>query len=727
MSMQIIKVAVPVPLRRVFDYLPAGQMPKRGCRVKVPFGARQMVGVVLDISEHSLLDPAKLKPINSIVDQRPILDETIMSLCEWASGYYHHPIGEVFATALPVLLRQGEPAELRHEQYWQLTEAGTALDLSTIKKAPRQVLLINLLKQTEKGLSHSQLLADDVPSSTIKSVAEKGWIKSFVQLNKPNMRADESSLNLNLAQLDAVNKVTQSLGSFKPFLLEGVTGSGKTEVYLQIIKEVLANKKQALVLVPEISLTPQTIQRFQARYGVTMAVLHSRLSQRERLNAWLLAYTGQAKIVIGTRSAIFTPLKDLGVIIIDESHDLSYKQQDGFRYSARDLSIRRAQMLDVPVVLGSATPSLESLYNAKVKRYEALCLPDRANSAVQPQLHLVDLRKKQLVAGLSKELVDAIARHLADANQVLLFLNRRGFAPTMLCHECGWVADCKRCQTHMVIHQEKKRMHCHHCDKTHPIYNVCPSCGSLALHAVGMGTERLEENLQQCFPKTKITRVDRDSTRKKDALKNVLAEINQGESQILIGTQMLAKGHHFPKVTLVGVVDGDSGFFSADFRGVERFAQLLIQVAGRAGRAERAGEVYVQTHQPNNPLLQELLKQGYQAFSRYLLEERRSAVLPPFNHLALFRAETPTERMPEAFLSAVKELADHHSGEVTVLGPIPAPMPKRAGKFRAQLLLQSADRQALHAMLKQILPAVEELKASRQVRWSLDVDPLEMF
>ncbi|MAZ77867.1 MAG: primosomal protein N' [Legionellaceae bacterium] len=727
MSMQIIKVAVPVPLRRVFDYLPNGQVPKRGCRVKVPFGAREMVGVVLSISEHSLLDPAKLKPINSVIDQRPLLDETIMSLCEWASDYYHHPIGEVFAAALPVLLRQGEPAELRHEQYWQLTDAGASLDLTSIKKAPRQVLLINLLRQAEKGLSHSQLLDSDVPPSTIKSAAEKGWIKSFVQLAKPNTRPVEQTLNLNLAQLDAVNKIVQALNSFQPFLLEGVTGSGKTEVYLRVIKEVIANKKQALVLVPEISLTPQTIQRFQERFGVTMAVLHSRLSQRERLNAWLLAYSGQAKIVIGTRSAIFTPIKQLGVIIVDESHDLSYKQQDGFRYSARDLAIRRAQMFDVPVVLGSATPSLESLYNAKVKRFQSLHLPERANSAIAPRLKLVDLRRKQLVGGISKELSDAIARHLSDGHQVLLFLNRRGFAPTMLCHECGWTADCKRCQTHMVIHQEKKRMHCHHCDKTHPIYNVCPNCGSLALHAVGMGTERLEENLKQCFPKTKITRVDRDSTRKKDALKNILEDINQGEPQILIGTQMLAKGHHFPKVTLVGIVDGDSGFFSADFRGVERFAQLLIQVAGRAGRAERLGEVYVQTHQPDNPLLKELLKQGYQAFSRYLLEERRSAALPPFNHLALFRAETPTERTPEAFLSAVKELAGEHAGEVMVLGPIAAPMPKRAGKFRAQLLLQSPNRQALHAMLKQILPAVEELKVSRQVRWSLDVDPLEMF
>lgn len=727
MTQQIVKVAVPVPLRRVFDYLVSNQVPVRGCRVKVPFGPREMVGVVLGVTEHSLLDPAKLKPIKSILDKRPILDDIIMNLCEWAADYYHHPVGEVFATALPVLLRQGDLAELRHEQYWQLTEVGHALDLSTIKKAPRQVLLVNLLKQAEKGLSHSQLLADDVPGSTIKAAQNKGWVKSFLQLNKVSHRIIDRNFSLNLAQLDAVNKVTQHLSAFKTFLLEGVTGSGKTEVYLQVIKEVLVNKKQALVLVPEISLTPQTIKRFQERFGVTMAVLHSRLSNRERLNAWLLAYTGQAKIVIGTRSAIFTPLKNLGVIIIDESHDLSYKQQDGFRYSARDLSIRRAQMLDIPVVLGSATPALESLYNGKMKRYEFLHLPERVGSAVPPRLCMVDLRRKQLVAGLSKTLVDAVARHLSDGNQVLLFLNRRGFAPTMLCHDCGWVADCKRCETHMVVHREKNRMHCHHCDKTHPVYNVCPNCGSLALHTIGMGTERLEENLKKCFPQTKVTRVDRDSTRKKDALKTILDDINEGAPQILIGTQMLAKGHHFPNVTLVGIVDGDSGFFSADFRGVERFAQLLIQVAGRAGRAKKIGEVYVQTHQPDNPLLQELLKKGYQAFSRYLLEDRRGAALPPFNYLALFRAETPTERLPEAFLSAVKELADNHAGEVSVLGPIPAPMPKRAGKYRAQLLLQAANRQELHVMLKRILPAVEELKMARQVRWSLDVDPLEMF
>ncbi|MCK5640042.1 MAG: primosomal protein N', partial [Gammaproteobacteria bacterium] len=508
----------------------------------------------------------------------------------------------------------------------------------------------------------------------------------------------------------------------------GVTGSGKTEVYLRIIEEVLASGRQALVLVPEIGLTPQLVQRFQQRFPVPIALLHSGLNDTERLNAWLMARDGSAPIVIGTRSAVFTPLCKPGVIIVDEEHDASYKQHDGFRYSARDLAVMRGHLVQVPVLLGSATPSMESLHNTRSVRYGLLELSKRAGAASQPSIRLLDIRSQPMDEGLSDNLLQVMRRHLQQNGQILLFLNRRGYAPVLMCHDCGWVGKCQRCDAHLTLYAGQRRMRCHHCASERPVFSECPECKSHELHPVGQGTERVEQALQRNFPDTEIARIDRDSTRRKGSMEAMLERIHEGKTRILVGTQMLAKGHHFPGVTLVAILDCDQGLFSVDFRASERMAQLITQVAGRAGRAEKSGEVLIQTHHPEHPLLQCLIQQGYQGFSKAILAERQAAELPPFSHMALLRAEAVAADAAMTFLCEARDLAQAIDvSDVDILGPVPAPMERRAGRFRAQLLLQATQRQDLQNLLSPWIQQLEGLKAGRKVRWSLDVDPYEMY
>lgn len=534
-------------------------------------------------------------------------------------------------------------------------------------------------------------------------------------------------LALSDAQQQAVHQISESLNHFQPFLLDGVTGSGKTEIYLQVIAQVLAQKKQALVLVPEIGLTPQTVTRFQQRFPVNIAVLHSGLTDRQRHDAWLQACLGDAAIVIGTRSAIFTPLKNPGIIVVDEEHDMSFKQQDGFHYSARDLAIVRAQLEKIPVVLGSATPSLESLHNVKLNRYKLLTLPERAGSSVHPTMKVVDLRAQNLQHGLSLSLIEHIREHIAQKNQVLLFLNRRGYAPTLMCHECGYVVTCKRCDVRLTLHQLPPHLQCHHCGSSRAVDKKCEQCSAAKLVPVGVGTERIEDALTKMFPGVTMVRVDRDSTRKKGSLENKLTQIHSGESCILIGTQMLAKGHHFPDVTLAAIIDIDGGLLSADFRGTERTAQLIMQVAGRAGRVEKPGTMILQTHHPEHPLLQHLLKEGYASFAQAALCEREQALLPPYQFWVLISSEAMKQELPLQFLRAIKEAMQHQANGVMMLGPVMAPMAKRAGKHRAQLLLQASNRKALKGYLNLLIVHMATLKTKQQVRWSIDVDPLEMF
>jgi primosomal protein N' (replication factor Y) (superfamily II helicase) len=672
-KMIILKVAIDGPFYHPFDYLlPVTEEKypalRPGIRVKVPFGTRYRTGILLSITDQSALAPHQLKAIHSILDDVPVLSDSLLNLCSWASDYYHHPLGEVLFHAIPTTLRAGKPTIL------------TSLNTKPIE-------------------DHEVIF-----------------------------NTHTSPIQLNPAQQQAVDTISQHLNEFICFLLDGITSSGKTEVYLQVIEQVLKKGKQALVLVPEIALTPQMLARFQQRFAEFIVPVHSAMTDKERLIAWTKAQTKEAKVIIGTRSSIFTPFQSLGIIIVDEEHDLSFKQQEGFRYSARNLAVMRSHFEKIPIILGSATPSLETLYHSQQSQYSTLYLPERAGHSIHPHYHIIDIRNKAIKHGLSKPLLDAIKQHLDANNQVLLFLNRREYAPTIMCHACGWIAKCSRCDAHMILHKNPPHLHCHHCDKSIAIPTHCPQCNNKHLQSAGVGTERLEHALYHYFPDIPITRIDRDTTRRKEALHDLLNQVNTGERQILIGTQMIAKGHHFPNVTLVGIINLDAGFFSADFRTTERTAQLLIQVAGRAGRAEKPGEVLIQTHYPQHPLLLQLIHKGYADFAKASLKERQSSQLPPYAHLVLLRAESLKPTLAMAFLQEVKALKTSlRDPSLKILGPIPAPMQKRKGYFHAQLLLQSNKRHLLHQLLNEWLQQIGTLPSLKSVRWSLDVDPMEMF
>lgn len=733
MGRVILRVAVPSPVRRAFDYLAphdvgAGQV-LPGTRVRLPFGRTTRTGIVLGEVTHSAVEPQRLRPIGRLIDDTPVLPAHSVAFIQWAAGYYHHPLGEVFATALPTLLRQGRPAVVSRGRRWRLTREGESADIASLARAPRQAALLAWFQGRGGPADASEL--GEVTSAwqqPLQALRRKGWVQP---VDGPSLEALPSvrsaPVSLSSTQAAAVEAIGAAEG-FQTFLLQGVTGSGKTEVYLEAVERVAADGRQALVLIPEIGLTPQMIDRFRRRLGHPVSVLHSGLSDRERLCAWLLARDGEARIVIGTRSAVFVPLREPGIIVVDEEHDVSYKQRDGFRYSARDLAVVRGQREQVPVVLGSATPSLESLRNLELGRYQRLVLPERASGRPHPVVRLLDVRARPLSRGLSPALLASLAGVLARGQQALLFLNRRGYAPALLCHDCGWVADCPRCDAHLVYHHAPQRLRCHHCGLERHVPQVCPGCQGTELRRLGAGTERLEETLRDAFPEARVVRVDRDSMRRKGAMESVLERIHAGAIDILIGTQMLAKGHHFPNVTLAGIVDADGGLFSADFRAPERLAQLIVQVAGRAGRGEEPGEVFIQTHHPEHPLLQALLAADYDGFARRALEERRAAGLAPYQSMALLRAEATAREVALAFLEEARDLTvSMGAADVELLGPVPAPMERRAGRSRAQLLLQSTSRTRLHGLLETWLPRVEELKAARRIRWSLDVDPQEMF
>lgn len=735
MSSRYLQLALPSPLRQTFDYLlPAAlPLPAVGARLRVPFGRQELIGICVGHSERSDIDPARLRPVQAVLDNEALLPASLLQLCRWAADYYHHGLGEVLETALPVLLRQGEDLHDAGEIRWQTTRLGQLYPLDgSLKRAPRQLAALLALREHPQGLIPPLLKSLGIERSTLLAL-EKKQLVHCLQIAPPAQESAhaglrEAPLPLTAEQATALAAISAAAGQFQPFLLFGVTGSGKTEIYLQAIAQVLAAGRQALVLVPEISLTPQTVARFRARFQCDIALLHSGRSERDRLSAWRAARSGRAGIVIGTRSAIFTPLARPGLIIVDEEHDLSFKQHEGFRYHARDLAVRRAQLEGIPVLLGSATPALESLANADAGRYRLLPLNERAGGAQAPALKLIDLRQQALREGFSEPLLKAMQQTLARGEQVLVFLNRRGYAPVLLCHDCGWQAQCRRCDARPTLHQlpasPRMQLHCHHCGSSSAPPRHCPACGSADLRPVGMGTERAEVLLRQQFPHTPLFRVDRDSVRRKDALTTLYADIHASGAALLLGTQMLAKGHHFPKVTLVAVLEVDGGLFGADFRAPEHMAQLIVQVAGRAGRAQRPGLVLLQTRQPEHPLLLELVREGYAAFARRTLDERRLLGLPPYGYLALLRAEASRPESPQEFLQAARaRLAD--SG-LQCWGPVPAPMEKRAGRFRAHLLLQAAARRPLQTALHSLIPALEADPLARRVRWSLDVDPQDM-
>jgi primosomal protein N' (replication factor Y) (superfamily II helicase) len=721
----VLRVALPVPLPTLFDYLPpAIGEAKAGSRVLVPFGRSKAVGVVVETDVPTNVGSPRLKRVLRVLDEAPLLDAELMQTLTWAADYWLGAPGEAYANALPLLLREDKPLPETGEPIWQLTTAGrSALDAGS-RRGGSRALLQALSTRPLSVIELDALLTDW--RAAARRLIEAGLIERGEQTLSPTPVPSLAAPALHTEQKAAVDAVTEAFGRFQPFLLDGITGSGKTEVYLALIERTLAQGKQSLLLVPEIGLAPQTVRRLRERLGVPIEVLHSNLAEGERARAWLRMRSGEAKVVLGTRSAVFTPLPQAGLIIVDEEHDGSYKQQEGFRYHARDLALVRARALNVPVLLGSATPSLESLANVEAGRYHALHLRSRPSAMHPPQVQIVDMRAQRLEHGLSPALLHVVGETVARGEQVLVFRNRRGYAPVLFCHGCGWHAECPRCEHPLTLHAAWRRLVCHHCDQQSPVPSACPVCGSTELKPQGQGTERLEEALTAHFPQIPVLRIDRETTRRRDAFEQLLDNLQTDAPAILVGTQMLAKGHDLPNLTLVAIVGVDEGLLSVDFRASERLAQLVVQVAGRAGRARKPGRVLLQTHHPDHPLLRGLLAQGYATAAKELLAERRQTGLPPYGHQVLLRCEAHQRATVDAFLSEARAaLAD--TDTLQIAGPMPAPMPLRAGRQRGQLLIESTTRRHLHAAVRPWSIQLAQLPSARKVRWSLDVDPIDLY
>ena len=722
--MAILRVALPIPKRQLFDYRYDGDPILTGVRVCVSFGPRKLIGVVWETTEQSDWDVSKLKSIDTVIDNTPIFDKTLIKLCNWLAQYYKHPIGDVVQSAMPVALRKGESNLAKPIPYLKTSETGQALELATLSRAPKQQALLGKLQVTDI----SKLLAKkEFGTAAIKALLDKGLVEPIDKI--PDIKSNwQQYLSVvdkpeaNVEQAIAISSIEAALGQYRSFLLEGITGSGKTEVYLQAIEPVLKQGKQVLILVPEIGLTPQTVHRFKHRFGIDVGVLHSGLTNLERLHVWQQSGAGQLGIVIGTRSAIFTPMLKPGLLIVDEEHDASYKQQDGLRYHARDLAVVRAHEENIPLVLGTATPALETLNNALTGKYQHLTLQQRAGNASVANQHVFDIRQQPLQFGLVQGMLDRMQQHLQQGNQVMLFINRRGYAPALMCHQCGFIEHCTHCDKPFTLHKQLYKLQCHHCGSAKPIPKRCSQCYSNELTSMGVGTEQLEQGLANYFPQYSSIRIDSDSARGKNKLDTMLNSINNNQHQILIGTQILSKGHHFPNVTLVLILDIDGALFSADYRAAEHLAQLITQIAGRAGRADKPGEMWLQTHDPAHPLLQDLVNNGYGHFARYALLERQHANLPPFSYQALFKAQAINARYAHEFLAQVRECFEQTSG-VMCIGPIPALMEKRQGHYRMQLLLQSQQRSILQQAIGQYIQQIENLQLANKVRWSLDIDP----
>lgn len=742
MTKPILKIALDVPLDRLFDYKNNGANVAVGHRVLVPFGRRQQIGIVMALADSSEFAIDKLKPIiKAFVDESP-LDTATLGLIKFSADYYHYPFGQALLSALPARLRQIDPAESRKQFAYRLSEVGRTADIASIPK--RQLVLHRVLTalQTNAQLTDMEL---DAISTTARKAAKNlvamGWavceqVQAGVAINLPTLALP----SLNNEQTQAVENILQDTQNFKAWLLHGITGSGKTEVYIRLMQHVLDTSPQAqiLVLVPEINLTPQLEARFRSRLPqFPLVSLHSNLSEGERLHHWQLAQSGAAKIIIGTRLSIFTPMPHLKLIIIDEEHDGSYKQQDSMRYHARDVALVRAKRLNIPVVLGSATPSLESWNNAQIaenlansdvkgNKYQLLKLRDRAVSAAKlPHIECIDTTKVNLQQGLTPQLIGALKLRLERREQSLLFINRRGYSPVLLCAACHWIAPCTRCSSRLVVHLKQKKLSCHHCGHEQRIPNQCPSCGDADLHPTGHGTQRLEQTLATLFPAARIARVDRDSVSRKHALVEILDKVHNQEIDILVGTQMLAKGHDFPNLTLVGVIDTDSALHSPDFRASERLFAQLMQVAGRAGRADKAGQVIIQTQFPDHDLFNALRVQDYESYANALLKERETVQFPPYVFTALIRAEANDYALVQQFLNHAFKLARSLSDQVMVYDPVRPQMERLKGMERGHVLMHSSKRTSLQQLLKIVVTKLRELPGAAKVRWSVDVDPLE--
>ena len=736
MPTSILKIALDLPLERLFDYLSSGQVAQIGQRVLVPFGQRKQIGIVIGKADASDVAVEKLKTVlHAFTDEQPI-DAEILSLLKFSADYYQYPFGQALLSSLPVRLRQIAPAVSRKQYAYSLTVLGKLVDLEQLPT--RQLVMRRVLLALQTHGKLTELDLDGISSSArkvAKQLVAEGWLVS--EQVPAIVKTLEVSIprppELNDEQILAVNRIIQEAHTFKAWLLHGITGSGKTEVYMRLMQYVLDNKDaQVLVLVPEINLTPQLEARFRSRLAnFTLVSLHSSLSESERLHNWQLAQSGAAQIIIGTRLSIFTPLPKLKLIIIDEEHDSSYKQQDSMRYHARDVALVRAKRLNIPVVLGSATPSLESWHNTitnqqQANKYNLLSLNQRAVTAAKlPHIECIDTTKVNLQYGLTPQLITALKLRLARKEQSLLFINRRGYSPVLLCSACHWIAPCTRCSSRLVVHLGQRKLRCHHCGHEQKIPQQCPSCGNADLHPTGHGTQRLEQTLAQLLPTARIARVDRDSTSRKNALVEILDQVHKQEIDILVGTQMLAKGHDFPNLTLVGVIDTDSALHSPDFRANERLFAQLMQVAGRAGRADKAGQVIIQTQFPDHALFNALRVQDYVSYANAMLQEREQVQFPPYVFMALLRAEANDFSLVQQFLRYAFEQARNLNHDVLVYDPVRPQMERLKGMERGHVLMQAGSRIALQRLLKNLVSLLRTQAIAAKVRWAVDVNPLE--
>jgi primosomal protein N' (replication factor Y) len=742
----IITVAVPVPLYRNFDYLPNDNTDtksiQKGIRVLVPFAGRSLVGIIISIqskptdsepSEHSTSKKKniKLKHIFSVLDDTPSFSPNLLSLIHWASKYYCHPIGDCLSTALPTALRRTQ--HIKNQSIYTVTKwHRTEKNFEGRKNASKQLAILDFVSGQEHGVWQETLKSMDYQTPTLKKLQKAGYLHAE-ELDPLSASAQKNSTQilptkpLNQSQKDAIEKTSSCRDQFQATLLQGVTGSGKTEVYIERVKQALSDDHQTLILIPEINLTPQTLKRFQNQLTTPIGLIHSGMSSKEKLTTWHLAKQGIAKVIIGTRSSIFTPFKNLGLIIVDEEHDSSYKQIDGFKYSARDLAVKRAHLEGCNIILGSATPSLESIYNAKTKKYQYVEMNYRAGTGQTPQMYLIDIRSRPLENGCSRPLLNKIEEELKQGNQVIIFQNRRGYSPTLMCSSCGWLAQCKHCDARLTVHSNPPQLHCHHCNYKQNIPSKCGSCQDTHLSPLGAGTERIEYGLKARFPETKVIRIDRDNIKKQSDMSQLIDEINQGDPCLLVGTQMLAKGHDFHNVTLVAIIDADASFFSSDFRAIERSAQQLIQVAGRTGRGDKPGTVLIQTRQPEHPLFEPILASDYSKVAELELEDRKYCDLPPFSKMLTIRAESDQQEESLSVLEQLKkDISAHLTSEqsVQISGPIEATIARKSGIYRSFLHFFISDTKRRSQVLHQIQPYLGK-KLSNKVKLSIDIDPLD--
>lgn len=729
----IANVYVFLPFREYFDYIIPEQALEReliGCRVLVPFGSRRILGVIIKTTHSSEVQHHKLKEITEILDTNPLFGATLRKLIHYFAQYYFYYPGEVYHACLSPHLKEGKYLKANETAYWALTKAGNELDYEAIKRATKQKDFIIKLKQQEK-IACGDLNIKEYASS-IKALQKKGLIdKIFLtHLDKTiNKNIITPNIILNQEQVAAIDKISSNLHEFTVFLLFGITGSGKTEVYLNCCIKALISNKQVLIMVPEIGLTPQTISRYQDRFhGYNIVSWHSHQTPKEKNTAWNDIFNGDADIIIGTRSAIWLPYKQLGLIIIDEEHDISFKQQEGFLYNARDVAITRAKIENFPIILGSATPSIETLNNVKINKYNKILLTQRANQIPQQEIKIIDIRHNQLKAGINYDLIEIIRSKVENKEQVLIFLNRRGFAPAIYCNSCRWIEQCKFCKVNLIYHKDNNRLICHHCFYKKDMPEVCPSCNSYNIFPVGVGTEQIEIELKKLLPKVNIARIDKDTSSTNKKLVSILQGISNNEIDIIIGTQMIAKGHDFANLSLAIIIDIDQAFFSSDFRALEKAAQLITQVSGRVGRGDKPGLVYLQTNQPENDFFNYLKKLDYQITGDMLLTERLAAYLPPKTYHALLNANSKDYSKLKQFMFAVKNKLDSitkSQGGISILGPTNSPIAKIRNRHRQQILIQSHSRKELHDALSIFVSNFSNSQRLRDIRWNIDVDPLD--